>query len=230
MKPLNAYLMKKPNFPLIGITRGNLTSINYPDLYTRAVEKAGGKSNFVFPDMDVAKTAVDYDGFIIPGGRDLDPLLYKEDRMFGIIPEDNERSDFEFSLLHEIIRMKKPVFGICYGMQLINVFFKGALYQDIRSQTSGYLKHMEGNHLIKVDNNPFMEKGEYEVNSSHHQAIKEAGSGIRPFACASDGIIEAVYLEAYGFLMGVQWHPERMNNTMTDSIFKRFIGACRGGQ
>ncbi len=197
------------------------------ELYVKAVEEAGGEAVFVFSGADVRDLAAGYDGFLIPGGKDIDPALYGEDRTFPCVPEGDRRTDFEISLLHEIIDLRKPVLGICYGMQLINVFFGGSLYQDIASQKSGALDHREGVHLIRICENPFIGEGQVVTNSSHHQAVKGAGRGIKPFAYASDDIIEAFYLEDHPFLLGVQWHPERMVTPLSCLIFSKFVGACR---
>ncbi len=115
-------------------------------------------------------------------------------------------------------------------MQLINVFFGGSLYQDISSQKPDSLNHKEGMHSATIIDNPFIAAGGAMVNTSHHQAVKTAGRGIIPFAFAPDGITEAFFLESYGFLLGVQWHPERMDTPLTRSIFERFIEACHAGE
>jgi putative glutamine amidotransferase len=195
-------------------------------LYVDALEEAGGKAVFVFPEEDAKDLVMKYDGFLIPGGGDIDPSYYGEERVFPCVAEDSSRTDFEISLLGEIMPLQKPVLGICYGMQLINVFFRGSLYQDISLQEEGALDHREGVHPITMTDNPFLSEGHMEVNSSHHQAVKRVGRGIRAFASAPDGIIEAFYREQYPFLLGVQWHPERMDTQLSTLIFKRFVGAC----
>lgn len=223
--------MENPESPIIGITSG--TGKNLPksaELYVKAVENAGGTAFFLSPDMDITEISSDYNGFIIPGGKDLSPILYNESRRFKIELEEQERINFEISLLHEIIKNKKPVLGICYGMQLINVFFRGTLYQDIEHQFKKSKLHSEGSHKIRIEYNPYVEAGEYLVESSHHQAIKDLGLGIKPFAYAPDGIIEALYLENFKFLMGVQWHPEKTENNVSKHLLKIFIEACGGNK
>jgi putative glutamine amidotransferase len=112
-------------------------------------------------------------------------------------------------------------------MQLMNVFCKGTLYQDIQSQKQDALDHRQGIHGIDLLQNPYFGGRSDEVNSSHHQAVREPGKGMVPFAVSADGVIEAIYLKSSSFLVGVQWHPERMDNGLSRSLFTAFLGACR---
>jgi putative glutamine amidotransferase len=112
-------------------------------------------------------------------------------------------------------------------MQLINIAMGGTLYQDIVMQKDGSINHREGSHAVHVEDNPFIPVGRYEVNSSHHQAVKETGRGLKTFARSPDGLVEAFYSPDYRFLMGVQWHPERMRNVISERVFTSFIEACR---
>ncbi|MBI5641620.1 MAG: type 1 glutamine amidotransferase [Nitrospirae bacterium] len=194
----------------------------------KALKEAGCYAEFLYPAGIANDAARRYEGFVIPGGRDLDPLLYHECRKYSIREEDARRVSFEFSLLSKIMRLNKPVLGICYGMQLINVYFNGTLYQDISSQVSQAMIHTEGFHRITITDNPFMKAGCFTVNSSHHQAIKSIGKTLKPIAYSEDGIIEAYYLPHHSFLLGVQWHPERMHDKMSEGIMNTFAGACRG--
>lgn len=219
--------MKKTDRPLICVTRGS--NPNLPrgsELYSAAVEMAGGRAVFLSPQLNIPEVSEDLDGLIIPGGKDPAPSFYGEKRLYQIDPEETERTEFEISLLHEIIGLKIPILGICYGMQVLNIFLGGTLYQDIPSQVAASLDHREGEHIIRVDENPFLEKGSFRVTSSHHQAVKDLGRGIRPFAYAPDGVVEAFYMGDHFFLAGVQWHPERMHSSLTNQLFKQFVGAC----
>lgn len=213
--------------PLIAVTTGTKSNFpNRPELYIQAVQKAGGIAEFIYPGSGKSGLLDHYDGFLIPGGKDISPLRYNEKQLFDISPEEQKRTEFEISLLGEAMRGKKPVFGICYGMQLINVFLKGTLYQDIQAQKADAYDHRGGTHEIDVRPNPYLKAGKVEVNSSHHQAVKEPGRGCVPFAFSQDGIIEAIYLPDHPFWLGVQWHPERMTNEISDAVFRVFVEAC----
>lgn len=215
------------SLPLIAVTTGNRDNFpNEPHLYIQAIQKAGGMAEFVYPNTRKKGLFDHFDGFLIPGGKDIHPLLYNEDQRYEISHEEQKRTDFELYLLKEATKRKKPVLGVCYGMQVINLFFKGSLYQDIQSQKENSLDHRKGLHSLAVHANPFLESGDFEVNSSHHQAVKEAGKGLIPFAYSDDGIIEGMYLKDYDFLLGVQWHPERMNTELSQAVFSSFMKEC----
>jgi putative glutamine amidotransferase len=220
--------LKDISHPLIAVTSGNTpNSPGQRECYKESLESAGGDVVFLTPSDDIDDLSIRCDGFVFPGGRDLDPVWYGESPMAQTVLEDPERTRFEFSLLSAIMKAGKPVLGICYGMQLINVFFRGSLFQDIRAGVSGSLDHAQGDHLIEIEDNPYIGSRECKVNSSHHQAVREIGSGMEPFAVASDGVIEGIYHGEYFFLIGVQWHPERMQSPLTAELFERFIDACR---
>ncbi len=213
--------------PLIGITCGSRTSPpNKTELYHEAIIKACGIPEFIYLDADPEDLAQRYAGLLIPGGRDLPPSLYNEDQSFLSNIEDADRIRFDFSFLDRMLRYNKPVLGICYGMQLINVFLGGTLYQDIASQVPGALEHRAGTHEITIVSNPFIPAGTSLVNTSHHQAVKQPGTGLSPLAFSSDGIMEAFYSGDHYFLAGVQWHPERTGDDLSCLIFSQFLTAC----
>ncbi|OHE57120.1 MAG: hypothetical protein A2Z47_08470 [Thermodesulfovibrio sp. RBG_19FT_COMBO_42_12] len=213
--------------PLIGITtdaEGEYLKVKhrYPD----AIARAGGIPFLIPPTGSTAFYAERIKGLLIPGGNDLDPFYYNEPMMSNVRPVSRKRSDFEFSLLNEVVSLRKPVFGICYGMQLVNVAFGGTLYQDIESQVSVEINHKKDYHIIVITENRFLEKGRFSVNSTHHQAIKKLGTGLSAFAYSTDNLIEAFFREDYPFLIGVQWHPERLKDKeLSLRLFELFVEA-----
>jgi putative glutamine amidotransferase len=214
--------------PIIGIT----TDIKNENLrlkhhYSDAIIRVGGIPLLIPLAGNTAVYAEKIKGLLIPGGDDLDPFYYNGASVPQVKPVSRKRSDFEISLLREVINLRKPVLGICYGMQLMNVVFGGTLYQDIESQMSVEINHKKDYHMIVTTENKFLKKGAFSVNSTHHQAIKKLGSSLLAFAYSSDDLIEAFYLEDYPFLVGVQWHPERMlDDELSLNLFESFVEAA----
>jgi putative glutamine amidotransferase len=218
------------DIPLIGITldiEGEYLRLRRN--YGEAISRAGGMPVFLSPLEDVLSYAEIIDALLIPGGRDIHPFYYHEDMLPQVEPVPQERSDFEISLLKAVMKLNKPVFGICYGMQLINVASGGTLFQDIDSQLSSDIDHRKDYHKIVIQENRFLKKGEFLINSTHHQAVKKLGTGLEGFAFSSDNLIEAFQAKDYPFLVGVQWHPERLlEESLSLELFRLFIEAARG--
>ena len=148
----------------------------------------------------------------------------------------------ELALLKLVMEAQKPILGICRGIQLINVGLGGSLYQDIPSQVKSDfpLAHRQTHaykipsHHVNVKEGSFLSRItggclSLEVNSMHHQAIKQTAPGLEACAWASDGIIEAIEMPDYPFLLGVQWHPEYLwqDNKQAAALFEAFVDACR---
>ncbi|MBI5101628.1 MAG: gamma-glutamyl-gamma-aminobutyrate hydrolase family protein [Nitrospirae bacterium] len=198
---------------------------NHLELYAEAVASAGGIPRLISDDRECVTGFCD--GLVVPGGRDLPPSMYNEEDTFPSSVENKDRIDFDIRVLSDFLRRRRPVLGICYGMQLINVFFGGTLFQDIASQAPASLDHSSGAHQVVIAPNGFIPEGNYQVPSSHHQGIKEPGSGLRPFVFSPDGIIEGVYSSDYDNLIGVQWHPERSKDTLSRALFASYVRSCR---
>jgi putative glutamine amidotransferase len=199
--------------------------------YSEAIASAGGIPLLIPPDGNTALHAGIMDGLLISGGGDIDPSYYHEKKLQRTTTVPKKRTDFELSLLKDVIRLRKPVLGICYGMQLINVFRGGTLYQDIDSQVMVAKSHKKDYHLIMLTDNRFLGKGRSSVNSTHHQAVNKLGKGLTAFAYSDDNLIEAFCQENYPFLVGVQWHPERqMKEKNSLRLFRSFIETADAGK
>ncbi len=218
--------------PLIGITtdiKGKYVKMKYH--YVDVITNAGGRPVLIPPSSHPGDYAISINGLIISGGDDLDPIHYREVPLPSVKPVPKRRSDFEIALLSEFVKLRKPVIGICYGMQLINVAFGGTLFQDIESQISVEINHKKGYHKIVITENRFLQKGRFSVNSTHHQAVKMLGNGLKAFAFSIDNLVEAFYHEEIPYLIGVQWHPERLpNNEISVKLFESFVEASAGNK
>ena len=170
----------------------------------------------------IEKIAEMCDGLIIAGrDRDINPKYYGEEPQKGLIyPEDNYEDELDFRLIELFERQKKPILGICSGLQSLNIYFGGTLKQHIDEHTS---KEKLVRHSVKINRNSFLYSlygKENNVNSIHHQAINKLAEGFKVTAVAEDGTIEAIEREN---LIGVQWHPEVDGEYNT---FKKFVEMC----
>ena len=203
-------------------------------IYADAVEKAGG-----IPDARYCPVYSDeYDGLILCGGCDVEPGRYGQP-MNGSVDPDPIRDEAEWKLIDAFLQAGKPIFGICRGSQLLNVYFGGTLHQDIPERprhrldpSLPYLIHRA------AAQDPLLEEmygKEFAVNSCHHQAVDRLGEGLRITAsCPDDGIVEAFTHERLP-VFAVQWHPEKLcgeyaqpDGSDGSLIFDYFIELCRG--
>lgn len=212
--------------------------------YIDAVYKSGGIPITLPILKDVSairEQAKLIDGLVLSGGRDVDPHFYGEEPLEKLEAIFPERDIHEMALIKAAIDLKKPIFAICRGMQILNVTYGGTLYQDISYAEGEHIKHYQigspyqTTHSIKIDKNSTLfrmaDKSEVErVNSFHHQALKQVANGLKVVATAPDGIIEAVEAENEDglFVIGVEFHPEMMydKSTFARGIFKKFINIC----
>ncbi len=222
--------------------------------YEEAVRIAGGEPVRIELDQtaaEVRKQIERCDAVLLPGSKaDLDPQKYGAHRHQKTAPPDTKRDKVDDLLLRDAYNLRKPVLGICYGLQSLNVYRSGSLVQHIESAGSKPgINHSAGRavakaHTVKIE--PESRLAEIvgaavgaaktlAVNSSHHQAADRAGDGLRVVArSAEDGIVEALEGTAPGhFVLAVQWHPERSVNDGPElaesahAIFRAFIDAAR---
>lgn len=216
--------------------------------YSEAIEAAGGVPVHIslIPKAEYVASVMDgLDGLLLPGSNtDVDPHFYGEEphHKLGIVVPEKDATDR--LCIAEADGRDLPVLAICYGMQALNVARGGTLVQDIESQLPGSHKHEQGmpqtrsSHTIEIDTDSVLggldavrnATAPIRVNSSHHQAIREVGEGLRATAWAKDGVIECVEgLREGRFIVGVQWHPELMSghDDVSREIFELFVEKCR---
>jgi len=216
-------------------------------LYLEAARAAGGEAvpiSLALSPAELAVQARSLDAFVFPGSpADVHPLRYGAEARAECGVSEPQREQADFALLEHAFTEGKPVLAICYGVQSLNVYLGGTLVQDIASEVRTTIHHEwagrehgapEPFHGVRIEPGSRLAQlagvAEAEVNSSHHQAILEAGRNLRITARASDGVIEAVEWAGTGaiWVMGVQWHPERMmSDSLAQALFRQLIEAAR---
>lgn len=209
--------------------------------YAQALEQAGASPVILPPtaDPDVLQQYVQaFHGFLFPGGHDLDPALYDGPQSDKLGPLCPQRDEMERRLFPMALESRKPLLGICRGIQLFNCMQGGGLWQDIPTQCPSGVQHHETPpydkvaHMVTVGEGTLLGKilgvRELGVNSYHHQCIKGLGRGLDVCATAPDGVVEAVSIKGHPFALAVQWHPEFSYQTDGNSrkIFRAFVSAC----
>lgn len=179
------------------------------------------------------------DGLVLTGGNDIAPDLYGEPVWNDTVEPAPERDAGEKRLCDLALTRKLPILGICRGLQFLNVYFGGTLYQDIPTQyVTAVLHRMEEPYhrcchgcLPEMDSPLCALVGQREigVNSHHHQAVKDVAPGLKVMGRCGDGIVEALWKPDEKFLWAVQWHPEKIWDIEPSSakVFEAFIEACR---
>lgn len=222
---------------------GNSGAVQAPRVYINALTMAGHTA-IVIPDIDdpqrLRKILEDVDALVLPGGEDVEPARYGAQPSPRLGTVNPRRDDFEFRLLKEATRMKKPILGICRGMQMINVFLGGTLYQDLPSEyPDTSLTHRQEVSADVPTHQDILERGSrlhrllgldtIAVNSCHHQAVKQLGRGLRISARATDGVIEGIECDSLP-IAAVQFHPERLatsGNETFQTIFRELKRLCK---
>jgi putative glutamine amidotransferase len=242
------------NRPLIGCGTYRKTVDQDPPIevyglmpsYVKAVLAVGGLPVLVplaLSDEDLQALLERLDGILLPGGGDMVPSYYGGDENDPLVRGvDRVRDEFELILIRHALKTEKPLFAICRGLQVFNVALGGSLWEDIRSQVPGAMRHDyfdsgQRDHLAHdVTVRPgsllhnILGADSVRVNSLHHQGIRTLASGLKASAVAPDNLIEAVEIEDHPFALGVQWHPENILQTeprMT-LLFRRFVDTAGG--
>lgn len=220
------------------------------DKYLEAIRRSGAEAVEIplnLPKNELAQLIESLDAYVLSGGpADVDPQLYHAARHEKSAPADAAREQTDFAILGHAFAEHKPVLGICYGVQSLNVFLGGSLLQDIATEYKTTIEHAwrnrasgtpEPHHAASIEpNSRLAELGggatETEINSSHHQALLEPAKGLRVTAHAPDGIIEAVeWTGSSDWITGVQWHPERMpDHALSAALFRELGAVTRAAQ
>lgn len=220
--------------PVVGISssRSASGSTLLSTAYTEAVSKSGGVP-VVLPAVatrEEADALLDVmDGIVFSGGEDVNPAWYGESIWNDTVGIDHVRDRSDSLLARAALESGKPILAICRGEQLMNVILGGSLYQDIPSQVPETVGHGGGTrHMIVLEDVGFLRKifdaDSLEVNSYHHQAVKEPAPGIRIVARSAEGIVEAFETDR---VWAVQFHPEKMiqqGETRWLDLFREFTG------
>jgi putative glutamine amidotransferase len=208
-----------------------LTSCRKIEDYRQAILHAGGEVRVVDASGTADEALDGADGLMLSGGGDVDPARYGEPPHPAVCDVEPARDAFEIALIAAARRRDLPIFGICRGVQILNVAAGGTLVQDIPTQMPGALNHalsVPQHHPYDLAHEVWVEKDSLlarllgdrlvgsdtcDVNSRHHQAVKNVAPGFRVCATAPDGVVEAIEDPAARFCLGVEWHPENFWRT-----------------
>jgi len=208
--------------------------------YISAIEESGGLPIILPPITEFrpggawSLTSI-CQGLILSGGGDPDPVFFNEEPHAKLGRVDRERDEWEIFLCRAARVEGIPILGICRGIQVINIALGGNLYQDIAQYLPNTLDHMQNTPpenrwhqvIIEKESRLFRVLNTERIwcNSLHHQAVKTVAPQLKVVARAEDGVIEAVEYTGSEFILGVQWHPERLRESSTERIFSEFV-AC----
>ncbi len=211
--------------------------------YLNGVLEAGGIP-VIFPlinDVDIIRQMVSsVQGVLLTGGHDVNPALYGEEPIPECGKSNPERDFMERIILDLALQNDIPVLGICRGIQFLNVFLGGTLYQDLPTQHPSKIEHHQMPpyskpiHRVKIKSDcglsELLDVKSFKVNSYHHQAIKDLADDLKVMAVSEDKIIEAVEMPGKKFVWAVQWHPEfsYRRDERNKKIFDEFVRHCSG--
>lgn len=203
--------------------------------YMESLARAGAGMRWVElndPEQAV-QDALTCDGLLLPGGGDMDPKFYGQERIPACGEPNLLRDAAEPLLLRAFLAADKPVLGICRGIQVMNAVLGGDLYQDIKPfEHLPHNDHWAKVHTVTVRRGTLLSRilgqDTVLVNSQHHQAVDRVAPGFTLAALSEDGIVEAIEKPDAGFCLGVQWHPEWLSDAdpAMQSLFDAFVNAC----
>ena len=203
--------------------------------YIESLARAGAKMRWVeLSDPEQAvQDALTCDGLLLPGGGDMDPKFYGQERIPACGEPNLLRDAAEPLLLRAFLAADKPVLGICRGIQVMNAVLGGDLYQDIKPfEHLPHNDHWAKVHTVTVRRGTLLSRilgqDTVLVNSQHHQAVDRVAPGFTLAALSEDGIVEAIEKPDARFCLGVQWHPEWLSDAdpAMQGLFDAFVNAC----
>lgn len=214
--------------------------------YLKAIQAVGGIP-VILPleaEEEALETLTDtFDGFLFTGGPDIHPFYFGEETQRHCGNVSSKRDSMELALLKLVIKAKKPVLGICRGIQLLNVGLGGDIYQDLPSQfpEDFPIAHTQPfyydipSHMVSVTPGSLLAQiagcDTIRVNSMHHQAVRRLAPNLAATGYAPHNLVECVEFPKYPtFFLGVQWHPEYLweQDTTAKGIFTEFVKAAQG--
>ena len=203
--------------------------------YIESLARAGAGMRWVElndPEQAV-QDALTCDGLLLPGGGDMDPKFYGQERIPACGEPNLLRDAAEPLLLRAFLAADKPVLGICRGIQVLNAVLGGDLYQDIKPfEHLPHNGHWAKVHTVTVRRGTLLSRilgqDTVLVNSQHHQAVDRVAPGFTLAALSEDGIVEAIEKPDARFCLGVQWHPEWLSDAdpAMQGLFDAFVNAC----
>lgn len=230
--------MKKPLIGLIPLVDEKRESYWMLPGYMEGIARAGGLA-VMLPltdrETDIVRLSEAFDGFVFTGGHDVSPALYGQERLPVCGDLCPGRDSMEEKLLRAVLKMDKPVLGICRGLQLINVALGGTLWQDLPTQCPGNTDHRmaapygRAQHPVTFTEPLPGLPACVGVNSCHHQGIRDLAPGVEVWAEAPDGLVEAIRVRGKRYARAVQWHPEFFapGDPLSKAIFESFVEAAR---
>jgi putative glutamine amidotransferase len=213
--------------------------------YKQSVLHAGGDVRIVGAPASAEEALRGVGGLLLTGGDDVAPARYGESTHATVVEAEPGRDEFELAVIAAALDKRLPIFAICRGVQVLNVACGGTLVQDIPSQVAGALAHsltVPPHEPYALAHEVWVEKDSRlatllrerlvedacDVNSRHHQAVRQVGKGFRVCATAPDGVIEAIENPDAPFCLGVQWHPENFWRTGEfRPLFEGFVEAAQ---
>jgi gamma-glutamyl-gamma-aminobutyrate hydrolase PuuD len=221
--------------PLIGISPNfNEKGEYFLDSKYISRLKALGASTIILPyDVESIPMYLSMiSGLLLSGGMDIQASHYGETPHEKSDTPNLARDEFELAICREALNADMPILGICRGSQLLNVVLGGNLEQHFENHNFGDEDSGKYIHPIKIEPgsklHTIIGSSEIEINSVHHQSAgNRLGDGVSICAVSHDGIPEAVEVASKKFVLGLQWHPELLNDAHNEAIFRAFIAACR---